>query len=342
MKKKSKKRKAGDVDGSVVEQDATKKKKTEEPLEKKDNTEHTTPEEKVAEKISGRKISKELRNTLKDEVTALHEANSISPHLCVFLVGSRKDSQTYVRMKTKACAEVGIKSTQHDLPEDTSQEKLIELVTQMNKDSSINGILIQLPLPKHIDEKIVLGHIAPNKDVDGLLQINNGDLYRNGVKANLIPCTPLGCIHMLDYHKVQIEGARAVVIGRSALVGKPMALLLLSRNATVTMCHSRTKDIASVVAQADIVVAAVGRPNFVKGSWLKPGCVVIDVGINAVDDPSRKRGYRLVGDVEYAEAKKVASKITPVPGGVGPMTVAMLLNNTIKAFKLQHAKSTQK
>lgn len=330
----NKKRKAGDVDGSVVEKDATKKKKTEELSEKKD-------EEKVAEKISGRKIAKELRNALKDDVKALQEANSIAPHLCVFLVGSRKDSQTYVRMKTKACEQVGIKSTQHDLPEDTTQEKLIELVNQMNKDSSVNGILIQLPLPKHIDEKIVLSHVAPDKDVDGLLQINNGDIYRNGVKANLIPCTPLGCIHMLDYHKVQIEGARAVVIGRSALVGKPMALLLLSRNATVTMCHSRTKDIASVVAHADIVVAAVGRPNFVKGSWLKPGCVVIDVGINAVDDPSRKRGYRLVGDVEYAEAKKVASKITPVPGGVGPMTVAMLLNNTIKAFKLQHAKSAQ-
>lgn len=293
-------------------------------------------EEKIAIKINGRKIAKELRSKLKIDVTALQEANGTVPHLCVFLVGARKDSQTYVRMKTKACAEVGIKSTQHDLPADTTQEKLIELVIETNKDPSVNGILIQLPLPKHMDQNVVLGHIAPKKDVDGLLQINNGDVYRNGVKAGLIPCTPLGCIHMLDTHNVQIEGAHAVVIGRSALVGKPMALLLLSRNATVTMCHSRTKDIASLVAQADIVVAAVGRPNFVKGSWLKPGCVVIDVGINAVDDPSRKRGYRLVGDVEYAEAKKIASKITPVPGGVGPMTVAMLLNNTVKGYKLQH------
>lgn len=302
------------------------------------DTSKKEPEEKIAIKIDGRKIAKELRNKLKEEIVQLKEINGIAPHLCVFLVGARKDSQTYVRMKTRACEEVGIKSTQHNLPEDVTQEKLIELVKQMNEDSNINGILIQLPLPKHINEKFVLSHIAPDKDVDGLLQISNGDLYMNGVNAKLSPCTPLGCIHMLDAQNVKIEGAHAVVIGRSALVGKPMSLLLLSRNATVTICHSRTKNIASLVAQADIVVAAVGKPNFVKGSWLKPGCVVIDVGINAVDDPSRKRGYRLVGDVEYAEAQKVASQITPVPGGVGPMTVAMLLNNTTKAFKMQHAK----
>jgi 5,10-methylene-tetrahydrofolate dehydrogenase/methenyl tetrahydrofolate cyclohydrolase len=295
-------------------------------------------EEHVARVISGKKISEKVHEELKAEVEKIKKATGQAPNLAVVLVGARKDSQTYVRMKTKACEKVGIGSEQHDLAADAPQAELEKLIQTLNADAKINGILVQLPLPEHMDAEAVLALIDPKKDVDGLHQINNGDLFRRGTRADLIPCTPLGCIRLLDEAKVKIEGANAVVVGRSALVGKPVAMLLLSRNATVTVCHSRTANLAEVVGGADIVIAAVGRAQMVKAAWLKKGCTVIDVGINAVDDSTRKRGYRLVGDVEYKEAKKICGAITPVPGGVGPMTVAMLLKNTTKAFYMQHAK----
>jgi len=260
--------------------------------------------------------------------------------LHVILVGSRKDSQTYVRMKTKACEEVGIDGVQHTLPEDTTQDAVLDLIKKLNEDSNVNGILVQLPLPSHMDSEVVLKHLDPRKDVDGLHEVSQGLLFKFGDKAPLIPCTPSGCLLLLDHIGYNLSGKRAVVIGRSILVGKPMSFLLLSRDATVTVCHSKTADIANIVKEADVLIVAMGKANFVKGDWIKPGAVVIDVGINAVDDKTKKQGYRLVGDVDYEAAKKVASHITPVPGGVGPMTVAVLLKNTLKAYQLQNKDST--
>jgi len=203
----------------------------------------------------------------------------------------------------------------------------------------VHGILVQLPVPAHINQELIFKAIHPHKDVDGLGELNQGALAKIGHKAPLIACTPLGCLKILDYMKYDLQGKHVVVLGRSILVGKPVALLLLSRDATVTICHSKTKDLPTIVRQADVVVAAIGQPEFVKGSWLKPGAVVLDVGMNAVEDSSKKTGHRLVGDVDFKEAKKVAGAITPVPGGVGPMTVAMLLTNTLKAYHLQTSSS---
>lgn len=291
-------------------------------------------EAKEATLIDGNAIAASVRDDLKKAVAELKTQHpSVTPKLAVILVGDRKDSATYVRMKTKACEEVGIISDQHLVPADISESKLLELITQLNNDSSVHGILLQLPIPAHLDSNLAIATIHPDKDVDGLHPVNMGKVYAVGMKAPMIPCTPLGCIHLLQRMSVQIEGKRAVVIGRSNLVGKPVAMLLLSLNATVTMCHSKSEDLAGVVKTADIVIAAVGKANVVKGDWIKPGAVVLDVGTNAVDDATKKQGYRLVGDVEFAVAKQFASAISPVPGGVGPMTVAMLLSNTISAFK---------
>lgn len=301
--------------------------------------------------INGNIVAKALRAEMKGEVDAMRASlgPDVSgteglPTLAVVLVGLRKDSQMYVHMKTKACAEVGVNASQYDLPAETSQEALLELIAKLNADSHTNGILVQLPLPDHIDADTILSAIDPAKDVDGLTAANAGDLLRNGHKARLIPCTPLGCIALLDHYKFEIAGKHAVVVGRSALVGKPVAQLLLSRDATVTMCHSKTKNLEELVRQADIVVAAIGRASTLKGHWFKSGAVVLDVGTNAVDDPTKRAGYRLVGDVEFEAAKMSGNvkALTPVPGGVGPMTVTMLLRNTIRAFEQQKADKEKK
>jgi len=288
--------------------------------------------------INGNETAKSLRGEMKVEIDAIRASNpAVLPTLAVILVGLRKDSQTYVNMKTKACAEVGLNAKQYDLPAETSQEELLSLVHKLNDDEGIHGILVQLPLPQQINADVIIGAIKASKDVDGLTTENAGDLLRNGHRAHLIPCTPLGCMQLLERYNVDPAGKHAVVIGRSALVGKPVAQLLLSRDATVTMCHSKTRNLEEIVRSADIVVAAVGRAATVKGTWFKPGAVVLDVGTNAVDDPTKKAGYRLVGDVEFDVAKKEGkvAAMTPVPGGVGPMTVTMLLRNTIKAYKQQ-------
>eukprot|EP01025_Chloroclados_australasicus_P049836 TRINITY_DN5697_c0_g2_i1.p1 TRINITY_DN5697_c0_g2~~TRINITY_DN5697_c0_g2_i1.p1 ORF type:complete len:346 (+),score=43.96 TRINITY_DN5697_c0_g2_i1:55-1038(+) len=283
--------------------------------------------------IDGKAIAAQVRQELAEEVAALKEQTGKSPGLAVVLVGSRKDSETYVRNKKKACAEVGIESYGSDLPEDVSEEELLKVVQDYNSREEVNGILVQLPLPAHINEQKILDAISLEKDVDGFHPQNIGCLAMRGREPLYTPCTPQGCIELLDRSDVQLKGKRAVVIGRSNIVGMPVAFLLQNRDATITIIHSKTQDAPQLCAQADVLVAALGKPEMVRGDWIKPGAVVIDVGINAVDDPTSKKGYRLVGDVNFEEAKEVASKITPVPGGVGPMTIAMLLKNCVKGFK---------
>jgi len=283
-----------------------------------------------AELIDGKVISAQVRSDVKTATEQLVAETGVRPGLAVILVGERKDSQSYVRNKKKAAAEVDFHTVDVDLPETVSQQDLLAEVEKLNADPKVHGILVQLPLPSHIDEPTILKAITVEKDADGFSAMNIGNLCLKGGDPPLaIPCTPAGCIEMLQRSKVEISGKRAVVIGRSNIVGMPVAALLQSCDATVTVCHSRTKNMEELVRDADIVIAAIGKAFFVKSSWLKPGCVVIDVGINAVDDASKKLGYRLVGDVDFDEAKKVASRITPVPGGVGPMTIAMLLKNTL-------------
>jgi 5,10-methylene-tetrahydrofolate dehydrogenase/methenyl tetrahydrofolate cyclohydrolase len=286
-----------------------------------------------AQLIDGKQIAADIRGEIKTEVEEMKTRTGKVPGLATVLVGTRKDSQTYVRMKKKACKKAGIASFGHDLPEDISQEELLKIVRELNANPDVHGILVQLPLPDHIDEEAILGAINLEKDVDGFHPINIGRLSMKRREPLFVPCTPKGCIELLDRTGVEIEGKRAVVLGRSNIVGLPVAMLLLHRNATVSICHSRTKDLPGVVREADILVAAVGRAEMVRGDWVKPGAVVIDVGMNAVDDPTSEKGYRLTGDVAFDEVKEVASAITPVPGGVGPMTIAMLLRNTTNSAK---------
>ncbi|HHJ06582.1 MAG TPA: bifunctional methylenetetrahydrofolate dehydrogenase/methenyltetrahydrofolate cyclohydrolase FolD [Anaerolineae bacterium] len=287
----------------------------------------------TAQLIDGKAIAATIRGEIKVEVDKMKAEYNRVPGLAAVLVGSRKDSQTYVRMKKKACAEVGITSFGYDLPEDVSQEDLLKVVQDLNANPDVHGILVQLPLPDHIDDEEILGAISLKKDVDGFHPLNIGRLSMKRRDPLFVPCTPRGVIELLDRMNIKIEGQRAVVLGRSNIVGLPAAMLLLHRNATLTICHSRTKDLPAVVREADILVAAVGRAEMVKADWVKPGAAVIDVGVNAVDDPTRKKGYRLVGDVAFDEVKEVAGYITPVPGGVGPMTIAMLLKNTLDSAK---------
>ena len=287
----------------------------------------------TAELINGKEIAATIRGEIKAEVDEMKARYGRVPGLAAVLVGSRKDSQTYVRMKKKACAEVGITSIGHDLPADISQDELLKVVRDLNANPDVHGILVQLPLPDHIDDEEILGAISLEKDVDGFHPLNIGRLSMKRRDPLFVPCTPKGCIELLDRTGVEIEGKRAVVLGRSNIVGLPVAMLLLHRNATLTICHSRTKNLPDVVREADILIAAVGRAEMVRGDWVKPGAVVIDVGVNAVDDPTREKGYRLTGDVAFDEVKEVAGAITPVPGGVGPMTIAMLLRNTMDSAK---------
>ena len=281
----------------------------------------------AAKVIDGKAFSAKVRGKIAGKVADLKSAHDITPGLAVVLVGNDPASEVYVRSKGKQTVEAGMNSYEHKLDADTSEEKLLRLIDQLNGDDSVHGILVQLPLPEHLDEAQVINRIAPEKDVDGFC-ISNVGLLGTGQKS-MVPCTPLGCLLMLRDHHGSLSGMDAVVVGRSNIVGKPMAQLLLKESCTVTVAHSRTKDLAGVVGRADIVVAAVGRPEMVPGEWIKPGATVIDVGINRIDAGDGKT--RLVGDADYDSCAAVAGAITPVPGGVGPMTIACLLANTVTA-----------
>ncbi|WP_170507897.1 bifunctional methylenetetrahydrofolate dehydrogenase/methenyltetrahydrofolate cyclohydrolase FolD [Ruegeria arenilitoris] len=280
----------------------------------------------VAQVIDGKAFAAKVRGQVADQVAKLKEENGITPGLAVVLVGEDPASQVYVRSKGKMTVEVGMNSYEHKLDIDTSEEDLLALIDKLNNDPAVHGILVQLPLPKHLNEDLVINSIDPAKDVDGF-HISNVGLLGTGQKS-MVPCTPLGCLMMLrDYHG-SLSGMDAVVVGRSNIVGKPMAQLLLGDSCTVTIAHSRTKDLPEVVRRADIVVAAVGRPEMIPGDWIKEGATVIDVGINRIERDGKNK---LVGDVDYASAAERAGAITPVPGGVGPMTIACLLANTLTA-----------
>ncbi|KAF9672636.1 hypothetical protein SADUNF_Sadunf11G0063300 [Salix dunnii] len=283
--------------------------------------------------IDGKLIAQTIRSEIAEEVRQLSEKYGKVPGLAVVIVGNRKDSQSYVAMKRKACAEVGIRSFDMNLPEQISEDELVSKVHELNANPDVHGILVQLPLPKHINEEKVLSEISLAKDVDGFHPLNIGKLAMKDREPLFQPCTPKGCLELLHRSGISIKGKRAVVVGRSNIVGLPVSLLLLKADATVTVVHSRSNDQENIIREADIIIAAAGQPMMIKGSWIKPGAAVIDVGTNAIDDPSRKSGYRLVGDVDFEEACKIAGCITPVPGGVGPMTVAMLLKNTLDGAK---------
>lgn len=288
----------------------------------------------TAEIIDGKAIAAEIREDVKKKVEARIAEGKSVPGLATVLVGDNPASQVYVRSKRKACEEVGIHSVGVELPATATQEEVEKVVRDLNQDRSIHGILVQLPLPSHLDEEAVLNTISLNKDVDGFHPVNIGRLAQKGREPAFVPCTPSGCIYMLERTLPTLRGVNAVVLGRSNIVGMPVALLLVRADATVTICHSRSKDLPAICREADVLVAAVGRAEMVRGDWVKPGAVVIDVGINRVEDASKKSGYRLVGDVAFDEVKEVASHITPVPGGVGPMTIAMLLQNTLHGAEL--------
>ncbi|XP_024388070.1 bifunctional protein FolD 2 [Physcomitrium patens] len=286
--------------------------------------------------IDGKAIAQEVKREIAEEVGRMRSAIGKVPGLAVVLVGSRKDSETYVRSKQRACEQVGFNSYNVSLPETVTEEEIVEAVLRFNCDPNVHGVLVQLPLPRHICEERVVGSVSIQKDVDGFHPMNVGRLAMQGRAPLFVSCTPKGCIELLLRSGVQIEGKHAVVIGRSNVVGMPAALLLQRQNATVTVVHSHTPNLPELTRNADIVIAAAGVPYMVQGSWLKPGAVVIDVGINHIEDPDSENGYRVVGDVYFAEACRVASQITPVPGGVGPMTIAMLLSNTLDSAKLAY------
>lgn len=286
--------------------------------------------EHLATLIDGKAVAAQVRAQVAARVAALAE-RGVRCGLATVLVGDNPASHTYVRMKRRACAEVGIESFYHALPEQTSQAELEALIETLNARSDVHGILVQLPLPAHLDEQRILSLISIAKDVDGFHPLNIGRLAMKGREPDFVPATPSGVMRLLEAYNAPFAGAHAVVLGRSNIVGMPCALLLTKRDCTVTICHSRTRDLPDVVRSADILVAAVGRTQLVQGNWIKAGAFVIDVGTNRVPDPSAKDGWRLVGDVDFEAARRVASAITPVPGGVGPMTIAMLLENTVKA-----------
>ena len=288
--------------------------------------------------IDGKQIAEEIKIKIKNVVSKRIEDGKSVPGLATILVGNDPASMVYVNSKHRACEEVGIHSFSYNLPAESSQTDVETVVSQLNKDPEIHGILVQLPLPKGLDEERILSTISLEKDVDGFHPINIGRLAQKGREPLFIPCTPAGVMVLLESTGIQLSGAKAVVLGRSNIVGMPVALLLTKANATVTLCHSRTRDLPHEISQADIVIAAIGKPNMVKGDWIKPGAVIIDVGINRVEDATRKRGYRLVGDVDFDSASQVAGAITPVPGGVGVMTIAMLLQNTLHAAELADSK----
>lgn len=279
--------------------------------------------------IDGKLVSSKLRESIKSDVASFIKDYNITPGLAVILVGEDPASRVYVRNKHRACAECGINSLQVELPANTSEECLLKKIEELNRDKNIHGILVQLPLPKHINEDKIINAISPDKDVDAFHPVNVGKIMTG--KYDFLPCTPAGIMSLLDFYNIEISGKKCVVIGRSNIVGKPMALLLLERNGTVTVAHSRTQDLASVSSEADILVVAIGKPNFITADFVKDGAVVIDVGINRL--PSGE----LAGDVSFNDVYQKVSHITPVPGGVGPMTITTLLRNTLKAAKKQLA-----
>ena len=276
--------------------------------------------------LDGKAISTAIKKEIAGEIKSLNIKSVTQPGLAVIQVGDNPASTIYVRNKKKACDEAGIKSFEHHLNDDISEEELLKLIKQLNESTSIHGILVQLPLPSHIPEQIVLEAISPDKDVDGFHPYNVGKLMVG--KGSLLPCTPAGIIELLERSKVKIEGKKAVILGRSNIVGKPLAIMLLQKNATVTICHSKTKNLQDITKRADILVAAIGSPGFVKEDMVKEGAIVIDVGINRVEK-------KLVGDVDFDKVSQKASQITPVPGGIGPMTIALLMKNSLTAFKNQ-------
>ena len=284
----------------------------------------------MAEIINGKLVSSETRAKIAEEVAAFKAEMGVTPGLAVVIVGNNPASLVYVRNKGKACAEVGMHSVEIALPEETTEAELLERIAELNAESSIHGILVQLPLPKHIDQETIINAISPKKDVDAFHPENVGRIFIGNY--SFLPCTPAGVMDLLDYYGINVSGKKCVVLGRSNIVGKPMAHLLLERNGTVTVCHSRTQNLEDEIRSADILVVAIGRAEFVKGSMIKPGAVVVDVGINRGEDG------KLRGDVEYSTAFEVASYITPVPGGVGPMTITTLLKNTLLAARNEHFK----
>jgi len=292
----------------------------------------------AAKIISGKQIAEEMRAEMKTEIEELKAKHNIVPGLAVVLVGEDPASQVYVRNKKKSCEQIGINSIEHKLSADTPEDELLALVDKLNKDDDVHGILVQLPLPKQINENKVLNLILPEKDVDGFHPFNVGRMLVGD--PVFLPCTPHGVQQMLVRSGVEIEGSHVVILGRSNIVGKPVAAILMQKaknaNATVTICHSRTKNLAEVTSLGDILIAAIGVPEFVKADMVKEGAAVIDVGVNRVDDPSKPKGFKLVGDVDFEAVKEKAGAISPVPGGAGPMTITMLLHNTIRAAKLKH------
>ena len=290
----------------------------------------------MTKNINGKELAQKLRDSLKEEIIQLKKMHEKVPGLAVVQVGNVAASSVYVKAKTKSALEVGIEVIDHHIEEQTTQDQLLQLINKLNNQENVNGILVQLPLPSHINEQIILDSIDPNKDADGFHPLNVGKLSiaAHNDENLLIPCTPYGCLIMLKELDVSLVGKNAVVVGRSNIVGKPMAQLLVKESCTVTIAHSKTQDLINVCKNADILIAAVGRPQMIKGDWIKKGGIVIDVGINRIEvDVNGEIKNKLVGDVDYIEAEKNASAITPVPGGVGPMTIACLLRNTTIAFK---------
>ena len=294
-----------------------------------------------AEIIDGKQVAAEIRLELAKELAQLKADSGIVPGLAVILLGEDPASKSYVSAKEKACAEIGIYSDDNRLPAETSEAELLALIEQLNQDDRIHGILVQLPLPRHINEAAVINAISPEKDVDGFHPVNLGRMMIG--EKSFLPCTPHGVLQLLRRKNVPIAGAEVVIVGRSNIVGKPLANIMMQKsdmgNATVTVCHTRSRDLGAHTRKADILIAAAGRPNTISADMVRDGAVIIDVGVNRVEDPSAKRGYRLVGDVDYEAVKEKAAMITPVPGGVGPMTITMLLHNTVQAAK---AKATAK
>jgi 5,10-methylene-tetrahydrofolate dehydrogenase/methenyl tetrahydrofolate cyclohydrolase len=292
--------------------------------------------------IDGKKIADTILNEIRDEIICEInddiEKNLVKPKLAVIQVGNKKASSIYIKKKCEACQKVGIDCEVHYLEDTIADEKLVTLIDKLNSNTNINAILVQLPIPKHLNESLIMSKIDYSKDVDGFHSQNIGNLAMEKREPLFIPCTPFGCLELLKREHITIKGKHAVIVGKSNIVGMPMALLLLKEMATVTVCHIETTNIIDHLKMADIVVSACGQAQMIKKDWLKEGVVIIDVGMNSITDGSKKSGYRLVGDVDYEEVKTIASKITPVPGGVGPMTVAMLLANTLKAYKYQNQK----
>ncbi len=285
----------------------------------------------AAKILDGKKLSAKILKNLKQEIQELKIRHKSAPHLAVILVGNNPASQVYVNIKKKRSQEIGMDFSLHKFPENITEKKIIKTINKLNKNKKIDGIIVQLPLPKHLDERKILDKIAPEKDVDGLTIQNLGALFAG--HPYFIPCTPAGIIELIKSTRKNLSGKRAVIIGRSNIVGKPVSILLLKENCTVTICHSKTKNLDKEIKQADILVAAIGRAEYIRGNWIKKGAIVIDVGINRIEDKTSEKGYKLVGDINFKQAYKYASFITPVPGGVGPMTVTMLLKNTVESFK---------